>query len=159
MAKRRQAKSRVRHGTRKWVMKALEAGDSVRGMLTSEIQKRAEQLSGSSIPAYSTYQALRTLVKRKVVKATRRGREFSYRLLSAGSSEPSSSAMETPSMDPSAPSLAEGVAASAAPTSGPTVHKLALGEVAIIHVTETHVETATNEHGKLLIERHKRPSA
>ncbi len=37
------------------------------------------------------------------------------------------------------------------------LHKLAPGEVSILHVSETHVEAATNVHGKLVLERHRRP--
>jgi hypothetical protein len=155
MAGRRKRAKRTRHGTRNWVLKALESGDRSSGMLTSEIQSKAEALSGNSIPAYSTYQALRTLVKRKAVKATRKGREFSYRLLSSDVPliEPMAAEVEVDEEmveTPSAP--IEAVSASVS-----VVHKLVPGEVAILHVGETHIETATNEHGKVVLERHKRP--
>lgn len=38
-------------------------------------------------------------------------------------------------------------------------HKLAVGEALVLHVGETHVETATNVHGKIVLERHRRPRA
>ncbi|HZY70868.1 MAG TPA: hypothetical protein VFF67_07840 [Thermoplasmata archaeon] len=36
-------------------------------------------------------------------------------------------------------------------------HKLALGEILVLSVTEGEVLTATNLHGRLLLERHPLP--
>ena len=134
-------------------MKALESGARTQSMLTSEIQDRANRLSGTKIPPYSVYQALRTLVKRKIVKSSRKGREYTFRLTS-GETEPMPTAPEVEAPMPPAPELP----VSDAPS--PTVHTtLVPGEVAILHVGESHIETATNEHGKIVLERHKRPRA
>lgn len=121
-------------------------------MLTKEIQKRTAELAGKKIPPYSIYQALRTLVKRRQVSSVRKGRQFSYRLVAAKSpGRPASSE----SAAPAAP-----VVETAVPVASLTAvlpHKLAPGEVTILHIEETHIETATNEHGRLVLQRHPRP--
>ncbi|MCI4337502.1 MAG: hypothetical protein L3K17_10040 [Thermoplasmata archaeon] len=147
------AKQRTRHSARKWIIKALEGAKGSAAMRTSEIMKRASQLSGSEIPGYSVYQALRTLVKREIVAAKREGREFSYRLkASRGKGTAPSPA---PTLSAPIPAVAP-VAVAAAPS--PIVHTLAPGEVAILHVGDTHIEAASNVHGKLVLERHRRPT-
>ena len=153
MPARRGKVQRVRHNSRKWVLKALESAEATGGMLTKDLQRRVASLSGAKIPAYSVYQALRTLVRRRVISATRRGRQFSYRLLAGrGSDVPSRKA---PSDSPAPTSLM--VREPALPAPAPLPHKLAPGEVTILSIEEFHVETATNEHGKLVLQRHPRP--
>ncbi|MCI4321083.1 MAG: hypothetical protein L3K18_01390 [Thermoplasmata archaeon] len=119
-------------------------------MLTKDLQRKVASLSGTKIPAYSIYQALRTLVKRRVAAATRVGRQFSYRL--TGSPAPDRSARSDP-----APAASSRVTSLMVPPLALLPHKLAPGEVTILHIGETHIETATNEHGKLVLERHARP--
>ena len=117
-------------------------------MLTKELHRKVTSLSGKRIPAYSVYQALRTLVKRRVISATRRGRQFSYRLTSPKPEMApplSTSPTSTKSTSLMVPPLAL------------LPHKLAPGEVTILQIGETHVESATNEHGKLVLQRHPRP--
>jgi hypothetical protein len=36
-------------------------------------------------------------------------------------------------------------------------HKLGVGEVLVLFIGEAHVETATNVHGKIVLEKHTRP--
>jgi hypothetical protein len=158
MPKGRSATRRVRHNSRSWVLKALESAGTGAGMLTKDIQKKASELSGKKIPPYSLYQALRTLVKRRVVAATRKGRQFSYRLLSAVPTAAKRGRAPSSDAAPSAP-VVEGtmVVAPAAPAAHALPHKLAPGELTILLIEEHHIETATNEHGKLVLQRHPRP--
>jgi len=118
-------------------------------MLTKDLQRKVASLTGRKIPPYSIYQALRTLVKRKVVTATRMGRQFSYRLIG--------SPAERAARSEPAPAASGRVTSLMVPPLALLPHKLAPGEVTILHIGETHIETATNEHGKILLERHARP--
>ncbi len=128
-------------------------------MLTSEIKSTIAKLRGSRIPDFSVYSALRTMLRRKMVSARRQGREFRFWLAGSTPSAPSPKSNPAPSASPGAAV----VAAPAAPTTpaapaGPVVHKIAPGEAVILHVGTSHVETATNVHGKVVLERHRRPS-
>ncbi len=38
------------------------------------------------------------------------------------------------------------------------LHKIAPGEIALLHVGESHVETAANIDGKLVLKKHPRPT-
>lgn len=160
MPKSSKKATRTRHGARRWILKALESTKDGASMRTSELMHRASQLSGSKIPGYSVYQALRTLVKNEVVAARREGREFTYRL-SAARKRPSTTASApapspAPTPAPVTPSPAVAPVAATPSTAAP-VHTLAPGEVAILHIGETHIESATNQHGQLVLARHKRP--
>jgi hypothetical protein len=150
MPGKRKSVRRTRHDPRSWILKAMQGVESEGGLLTSQIQKRIRSLKGSSIPPYSIYQGLRTLYKRRQVLRERKGREYTFRL--PGSKPPM----------PSATTVVEVVPAPApVPDSGPQghlPHKLAPGDSTILAIGKTHVETATNVHGKLVLERHKRPS-
>jgi hypothetical protein len=172
--------TRVRHDPRKWILKALESGKPD-GMLTSEIMASAASLSGSKIPAFSIYSALRTLKKRKEVSVTRRGRELVFTLMTTAKPEPMAAAVQPSAQTPAADSAAQSptvvtpvpqspsAAAPVLPTPGastpapiasvaqPPLHKLVPGEALILHIGEEHVDTATNVHGKIVLERHKRP--
>jgi hypothetical protein len=150
--------ARTLHGTRKWILKALQSSKGPDGMMTSEIKSSVNRLSGMTIPAYSVYAALRTMLRRKMVIARRRGREYQFRLVStmpANLSAPTAQPQRSPAA-PSAPARA--VAAPVAPAP-PVQHKLAPGEAVILHIGESHVETATNVHGKVVLERHRRPTS
>jgi|GEM_PF-6849414 len=180
MANRRGHGKRARHGTRKWIVKVMDSPEGIRGMLTSQIQSRVAKLSGSKIPPYSIYQALRTLVKRHRLQARRQGREYSYKFVTGGAATPAKPvsrakrvvAALTPAPRPaaavatpvSAPAVApmpltvpEAPAAVPGAPAAPSLHKLAPGEVALLHIGEAHVETATNVHGRIVLERHRRP--
>jgi hypothetical protein len=172
--------TRVRHDPRKWILKALEAGKPD-GMLTSEIMASAASLSGSKIPAFSIYSALRTLKKRKEVSVTKRGRELVFQFVTTAKPEPKAEAVQPGAQPPfadvaaqspgpmtpaqqspsaAAPVLQSPGAATPAPIASvaqPPLHKLVPGEALILHIGEEHVDTATNVHGKIVLERHKRP--
>ncbi|HKV90900.1 MAG TPA: hypothetical protein VJQ43_06900 [Thermoplasmata archaeon] len=152
MPKKARGAGRTRHNSRNFVVRVLETPPAAAGMLTKEIEKRVASLAGKKIPPYSIYQALRTLVKRHQVSAVRKGRQFSYRLTTA------KPAVRAPSTETTAPSPTPEVPV-VATTSLTAVlpHKLAPGEVTILHIEESHIETATNEHGKLVLQRHPRP--
>ena len=155
--------TRTRHDTRKWILKALESGKP-EGMLTSEIKASIASLSGSKIPDFSIYSALRTLKKRKQVSTSRHGREFVFKLVSARKAGPPKAGVAPPAAlvpavvppVPATPSM-EPPAAPPALTGQP-LHKLAPGEAVILHIGEEHVETATNVYGKIVLERHPRPT-
>lgn len=147
MPGRKKVAQRSRHGARKWIEKVLATAGGQSGLTTSAIHSRAEQLSGAKLPSYSVYQALRTLVRRKAVSATRQGRELSYRLVGGATALPTE-----PVSKPSEPERMVPVGAATL-----VMHKMAPGEITVVHVSETHIETASNVEGKLLLERHPRP--
>jgi hypothetical protein len=107
-------------------------------------------LSGSRIPSYSVYQALRTLVKKKQVISARHGRELTFTLASA------TTRRSVPAATPVVSAEAVAVPAASAASPWELPHKLAPGEASIIHVGETHLETVSNVHGKIVVERHRR---
>lgn len=120
------------------------------------------------MPEYSIRTALRTLVRRKVLKESREGREKYYSSSKGASATTAAPAAPRPRSAPmAAPSPVEAVAVATTgsvevPVGETPGHKLAVGEVLILAVGEQHVETATNVHGKLVLEHHRRsrrPSA
>jgi len=162
MPKSPKTASRKRHGTRKWVLEAVKSMGSSKGIRTVDIQSKVASLSGAKIPAQSVYQALRTLVKRKVLSVQRKGRERIYRLLGGAAPKASrKTATPMPSPKPApAPVMPAPVATPPEATvveETMVVHKLVPGEVAILEIGESHLEVASNVHGKLVVERHKRP--
>ena len=162
---------RQRHSARKWIVQALESADASVRMRTSEIQRKASKLAGSPLPGYSVYQALRTLVKREIVAAKREGRELTYQLKGRMPTAGAKRGRPAKVASATAPaSVAAAVAPAMVAASGPAatapattttalarLDTLAPGEIALLHIGETHVEAATNVHGKLVLERHKRP--
>ena len=146
---------RTEHGTRKWILKAIKSAGGTQPMRTAEIRKRVAQLNGKRIPDHSLYQALRTLVRQKVVRARRVGREFSYHI----SAEKQAAPATRPATRTAAPKVQ-----SARPLSKPDaeagreLHKLAMGDIVILKIGDTFVEVATNLNGRLVLERHARPS-
>jgi hypothetical protein len=157
MKGRRQRGKRTEHGTRKWILKVLESSNGAREISSSEIRKRIAKLSGAKIPDYSLYQALRTLVRQKLVQAHRVGREFSYQLVSgkqiarAPTTRPLTRA-PFPKARPARPLLNPHAEA------GRELHKLAMGDIVILKIGDTFVEVATNLNGRLVLERHPRPT-
>lgn len=150
MAPKRKTSKRTRHGTRSLVLKALEGSDASKEVRGAEIRSRVAKLSGRKIPDYSIYQALRTLVRRKALTARRIGREYAYRVASTSQRIASRARAAIPSPRSPAPPKSSEV-------SSPGIHKLALGEIVVIEVDAGYVETATNLHGQLVIQRHRRP--
>lgn len=154
MPKGRKAAKRTRHDTRKWILKALASAGAGEALPTSQIEKSIASLSGSRIPSYSVYQALRTLTKRKVVSARRKGRELSFSLVATGRAAPAPAVVERPA-EMAAPPMPPAPAPTPSTPAG--LHTIAPGEVTILHVGDSHIETATNVHGKIVLEKHRRP--
>lgn len=133
---------------------------------TSDILARVGKVSGKEIPEYSVRSALRTLVRRKLLKEKREGREKSYTFLGTGAKAPAAAPRTRRSRAPAAPKPPVEVAAAVveavavtpeAPSAGPSLpHRLAVGESLILTVGEEYVESVTNVHGRLVVERHPR---
>jgi hypothetical protein len=147
MKVRHQRGKRARHGARNWILKALESFERGQAVRTSEIRKKVRQLSGAKIPDYSLYQALRTLVRQRALRARRVGRERSYQLISGKPAAPVPKVARRPTK------IAEPRTAAGQP-----LHKLAPGEVVILEIGVAHVESAANRRGRLVLERHQRPT-
>ena len=157
MAKGKRSATRKRHNARKWILSVFAATPSPKRLRTSQILSKVSSLSGAKIPAYSVYQALRTLVKKRQLSSSRQGRELTFTQAGGPSSAP---ARPAPAVDTSPTSMVDAGAKSTA-ASGALVlpHTLAPGEISILHVSDGHVEAATNVHGKLVLERHRRPTS
>lgn len=159
MPSRKKTGSRTRHGSRKLIVKVFEDPNTPRSLNTSEIFRRVQKAGGSDIPEYSIRSALRTLVRRKVLKETRKGREKMYTVLAGGAAPKAPEMPVSPAL--SAPvaevvEVTEAVAAVPVATTPAGPHKLAVGEALILHVEDDHVESVTNVHGRLVVERHPR---
>ena len=146
-------------GAQKWILGELRSLGPSATLSTSKIAKRISETSGKAYHKNSVYLALRILAKRGDVKAVRKGNEKSYQLANRGQSAISASAPETPSdvlsNSPQANQTGahltwpERVAHDAM-----LPHKLALGEILVLSVSNGHVLAATNLHGRLVFERH-----
>ncbi len=156
MKARRQRTKRPRHDTRNWVLKAIKSVDGSQPMRTAEIRKKVAQLSGKRIPDYSLYQALRTLVRKKVLQARRVGREFSYQLVSV-KQVARAPATRPPARPPSNKVRPGRPLPKPDAEAGRELHKLAMGDIVILKIGDTFVEVATNLNGRLVLERHPRP--
>ncbi len=158
MPARKKSRKLERHDTRKWVLNAVESSGAGAALPTSEIAAKATALSGTKLPFYSIYQALRTLVRQKALSVRRQGRERIYRLSGSApaASEPAAPRAGRPRA--ARTSAAPAPKAAPGPSLSPNVlHTIAPGEIALLHVSETHVETAANVEGKLVLKRHPRP--
>jgi hypothetical protein len=148
-------------GAKKWILAELRSLGPSASLSTSKIVKRIAKSSGKKFHQNSVYLALRQLVGRGDIKATRVGLEKTYRIAMAleSSSKQSSRATEAAKVEP-AP---EGDAPMQPTPSDPRVlaamlpHKLALGEILVLSIGNGHVLTATNLHGRLALERHPLP--
>ncbi|HZY71173.1 MAG TPA: hypothetical protein VFF67_09395 [Thermoplasmata archaeon] len=125
-------------------------------MATAQIAKRVGKSSRKNFHRNSIYNALRILVRRGTLQVTRKGHEKLYRV---GGGAPAVAATSGPApVRSSAPRAPRKTAAatSAAPTSaaaGSLPHRLGLGDILVLEVGERYVLTATNLHGKLIVER------
>jgi len=164
MPSRKNSRPRVRHDSRKWALQALKEAGVGTPMSTSAVLAKASALSGEKIPYYSINQALKTLLRRKQLTAQRKGHELVYRLLAPTKASLVPSPPESPiSPEPSSPPLVHGVPGGSeviapAVLSAPLLHKIGPGEIALLHVGETHVETAANIEGQLVLKKHPRPT-
>ena len=149
----------VRHGTRALILKTFdEAGG--KKLSTATLVDGVRRLSGTKIPEPTIRASLHTLLRQKVLQARRVGREKVYSLVPASSASPAKVVTPTVS-EPAAPQQAPLIEPQPYPVPTPPTstlpHKLAVGEALVLHIGETHVETATNVHGKVVLERHPRP--
>lgn len=149
----------VRHGTRALILKTFdEAGG--KKLSTATLVAGVRRLSGTKTPEPTIRASLRTLLRKKVLQARRVGREKVYSLVAASSASPPKVATPTPSRPPApqqAPVTEPQPYPTPTPPTGSLPHRLAVGEALVLHISETHVETATNVHGKVVLERHPRP--
>ncbi|HWX25650.1 MAG TPA: hypothetical protein VN083_11430 [Vicinamibacteria bacterium] len=157
------AGSRQRHGSRKLIEKVFQGAGKGATFSTAQVFEGVNKVAGAKVPEYSVRSALRTLLKRKALTASKRGRELYYRSVGASANRaPSRKSPEPEVVVESAPILAvtgSGIevpvgAVAVAVERGP--HKLAVGEALILHIGDEHVEAVTNVHGKLVVERHPR---
>ena len=147
-----------RHGTRRFILEALETTQKGPAIATSAIIKQVRKLAGKRLPEETIRSSLKTLVRQRVVKGRKSGNEKLYKLVPSGPAvQPTPSiASETARASPSrSPPRSE--SAELAVVQSLLPHKLAVGEVLVLTIGETHVETATNVHGKVVLERHARP--
>lgn len=150
-ARRRKSRSEPR-GAQKWILAELRSLGSGARLATSDIAKRIAKASQRKFHPNSVYHALRLLVRRGAIVATRSGHEKMYRISGptrAVTRGTSRSVAATPV--PASPDPGTSTPAAVLP------HKLALGEILVLSVTEGEVLTATNLHGRLVLERHPLP--
>jgi hypothetical protein len=177
MPSRRRAVPQRRHGTRNFVLQTLEGTGEGPAIATRAIIKRVRKLAGKRLPEETIRSSLKTLVRQRVVKGRKSGNEKVYKLVAA----PPAAGAATPAggnpppervplnelfeghakeprhvvgwIDPKTESFRNMVVGEPA-----LPHKLAVGEVLILEIGAAHVETATNVHGKVVLERHTRPT-
>ncbi|MCI4333075.1 MAG: hypothetical protein L3K01_05050 [Thermoplasmata archaeon] len=142
--------ARKLRGAQKWILEELRAlGPSVR-LSTSQIAKKISKARGKAFHKNSVYNALRILVRRGHVTVVRDGHEKLYQSTGASRAEsPAPNAAPAPSPKGSA---------SVGEVSGAMLpHKLALGEILVVSMDAHQIVTATNLHGRLVLERHPLP--
>ena len=158
MAPARRKRALIRHGTRDLVLKALEETRKGPAVATMAVIKQVRKLAGKRIPEETIRSSLKTLVRQRVVKGRKSGHEKVYKLTPAGPSmgPPSSVPSESRSI-PRPASAPRAEPAELAVVQPLLPHKLAVGEILVLAIGGAHVETATNVHGKVVLERHTRP--
>ena len=140
---------RARHGTRKWVLATLQSAGALGELRGSQIRAKVASLSGRKIPDHSVYQDLRTLVRGKHVRATRICLEFSNQHVVPK--------LATPMVSTRAPKTrSRRQRAQPEEETRRELHKLSMGDIVILRVGDSFVETATNLNGRLVLERHAR---
>lgn len=158
MPSRRNKAAQKFRGAQKWIMAEVNALRPTESLSTSQIAKRIKKASGKDFHKNSVYLALRKLVNRGSLLAVRKGQEKTYKLSKSGASSPAptSTAVPTRAAPVSPAAMASDVeltgipATSAAASSLP--HKLALGEILVLELSDGKVLTATNLHGRLVME-------
>ncbi|MCI4331506.1 MAG: hypothetical protein L3K19_06635 [Thermoplasmata archaeon] len=161
MSPKRVKTTRAPRGAQKWVLAELRGLQAGAQLSTTKIAKRIAKASGRTFHKNSVYNALRLLVQKGEISVVRKGVQKTYHIASpirAGTRTPSTPvARPAPSAPavPSVPPAAEMEMESVAPA---LPHKLAVGEVLVLEITERDVLTATNQHGRVVVERHPLPS-
>ncbi|MCI4329211.1 MAG: helix-turn-helix domain-containing protein [Thermoplasmata archaeon] len=142
--------SKSPRGAQRWVLdelRALRPGDR---LSTAQIAKRIGKASKKSYHKNSVYNALRLMVRQGAIEVVRKGRQKTYRIPGARGNvdvrSPAPKLATTPR-----PDVPAGALSSILP------HKLAVGDILVMHIGETDVLTATNLHGRLVLERHPLP--
>jgi len=165
--------TRNRYDTKNLVLKVLGEGPTRGGLTTIETTRRVSELRGEQVPEDAVGAVLRGLVGEKVLKWRRVGHKKAYRLVVPATrlapaapaptapvpptpESPEPPALPVPDLPPGAPETArigppDALDASAL---GKFPHKLAVGEILLLGVQDGHVVSATNVHGKLVVERH-----
>ena len=154
MPNRKRRVSQRRHGTRDLVLKALEDTRKGPAVATMAVIRQVRKLAGHRIPEETIRSSLKTLVRQRVVKGRKSGHEKVYKLVQdqLGAAPPS------PRPSPGATTQRSSLERAELAVPQPALpHKLAVGEVLVLEIGATHVETATNVHGTVVIERHARP--
>jgi hypothetical protein len=147
--KRGKAARKLR-GAQKWIVSELGSLKPGARLSTSEIAKRISKNRSKKFHKNSVYNALRLLVQRGRLRMVRIGREKTYELADSASAAPVAA---------SGPAAASPMVAPSALTAvGALPHKLALGEILVLSIEGDEVVTATNLHGQLVFERHRRPT-
>jgi hypothetical protein len=163
MASRRKTAGKKFRGAQKWIMAEINAIRPSESLSTAQITKRITKASGKDFHKNSVYLALRKLVERGAIKSVRIGQEKSYKISkSAGTSLANSASSEmttsTSSVASSTPAAEmAGIPSDVMTPAGSLPHKLALGEILVLGYSDGQVLTATNLHGRLVMERHPVP--
>jgi hypothetical protein len=148
----------VRHGTRNFILEALETTQKSPAIATAAVIKAVRKLAGKRIPEETIRSSLKTLVRQRVVKGRKSGHEKVYKLVREEPRLAPSSPAPTSPPAPLPPLPRPRVESAELAVSQPLLpHKLAVGEILILEIGPAHLETATNVHGKVVLERHARP--
>jgi hypothetical protein len=150
MAKRGSDKKEPRRPLRDIITEVLGNSPS---LSTAQIRKRAGKLSGKSFSANGVYLALRAMVKSGSLSSRRDGHK---RIFSLANSRPARIASTPEPAEAPAPMAAVAEAAHTHPRATPA-RPLAMGEIAIVHVGDETLVSATNVHGELVLKRHRVP--
>jgi hypothetical protein len=161
MSPKRAKMSKEPHGAQKWILAELRTLGPSASLSTSKIAKRIAKSSGKKFHKNSVYLALRQLAGRGDIEATRVGQEKTYRVAkgpdsSADLSPPASDAAQVET-SPQADHPGQGVPAGLGVQAAMLPHKLAVGEILVLSISDGHVLTATNLHGRFVLERHPLP--
>jgi hypothetical protein len=160
MSPKRSKPTRKLRGAQKWILAELQNLAPSATMATAKLAKRISKASGKAYHKNSVYLALRSLASRGEIKAVRNGNQKSYQIADRGRAagmavEPKAAGEIAPVPSPQATETAphlswpERVAHDAM-----LPHKLALGEILVLSVSDGHVLAATNLHGRLVFERY-----
>jgi hypothetical protein len=150
MSPKRGKSARQPRGAQKWILEELRDVSAGRTLSTAKLAKRIAKSSAKEFHKNSVYNALRALVRSGHITAVRVGQEKSYRLASPKGPGPGN--LRVPqAAKPRVPAPNPNVPPSMLP------HKLGLGEVLVIGLGDGYVLSATNLHGRLVIERHPLP--
>ena len=158
MSPKRTKSSRTPRGAQKWILEELQSIGRSASLSTDKISKRIAKASGKSFHKNSVYLALRKLTNQGRIKVTRMGHSKSYSLSEVSKPPKSMPSSKTATVVPaSSVENSAGVSHETWPErvahAAGLPHKLALGEILVLSVSEDHVLVATNLHGRLVFER------